>query len=205
MFFDIAAIKKILSVENKNELSKDAKVNDQNIEIDNKEKMINDAMWVVNTAVYKFSTEYYYSHISKEDIFQVCCLGLVKAANLFDPNRGTKFTTFATICVQSEIYRELNKGYNKEKWNESLEEQEDQFEVSNSFTDDSEAEYHYTTQLELLKAEAKQGTIKRGIEIIQLKCENYSKSEIIKKLDITECIYKKRLLSARKYLKDSLT
>jgi len=40
-----------------------------------------------------------------EDLVQVGCLGLIKAIERFDPERGTEFTTYATPTIVGEIKR----------------------------------------------------------------------------------------------------
>jgi RNA polymerase sigma-B factor len=48
-----------------------------------------------------------YRHGSEpfEDLFQVACLGLVKAINRFDPERGTSFEGFAAPTILGELKR----------------------------------------------------------------------------------------------------
>ena len=45
----------------------------------------------------------------KEDLFQVGCIGLIKAADNFDPNKGIKFSTYATHRIYGEI-----RNYNRD-------------------------------------------------------------------------------------------
>lgn len=42
-----------------------------------------------------------------EDMFQIGCVGLVSAANTFDPELGYKFSTYAGSCITTELYKEF--------------------------------------------------------------------------------------------------
>lgn len=42
-----------------------------------------------------------------EELFQVGCLGLVKAVDRFDPERGTRFSTYAVPLILGEVQRYL--------------------------------------------------------------------------------------------------
>jgi RNA polymerase sigma-B factor len=45
--------------------------------------------------------------VRDEDLVQVACIGLVKAARRFDPDRGTDFAAFAVPTISGEIKRHL--------------------------------------------------------------------------------------------------
>ena len=48
--------------------------------------------------------------IDYEDMVQAGCLGLVKAAGNFDPQRGLKFSTYAVPVILGEIRRLFRDG-----------------------------------------------------------------------------------------------
>ena len=45
--------------------------------------------------------------LDEEDLFQVGCIGLLKAVDRFDPARGTRFSTYAVPLILGEIQRYL--------------------------------------------------------------------------------------------------
>lgn len=45
------------------------------------------------------------SEENKDDLFQVGCVGLLKAVDNFDPNYGVKFSTYCVPMIQGEIRR----------------------------------------------------------------------------------------------------
>ena len=54
----------------------------------------------------------YNNGIDYDDIFQVACLGLIYAVERFDPQKGVKFTTFATPTIIGEVRRYFrDKGF----------------------------------------------------------------------------------------------
>jgi RNA polymerase sigma-B factor len=53
----------------------------------------------------KLATRYVGSHEPFDDLFQVACLGLVKAIDRFDPDAGYAFASFAVPTILGEIKR----------------------------------------------------------------------------------------------------
>lgn len=47
--------------------------------------------------------------LHRDDIISSGLLGLVKAANTFDSERGTKFSTYAALCIRNEMLMYIRK------------------------------------------------------------------------------------------------
>lgn len=63
--------------------------------------IVEEHVWIARHAARRFAGR----TAASDDLFQVACLGLVKAANRFDPERGVRFATFAMPTVVGEIRR----------------------------------------------------------------------------------------------------
>lgn len=48
-----------------------------------------------------------------DDIYQEGCIGLYKAAKIFDESKGYKFSTIASICIGGEISKFISRYFNK--------------------------------------------------------------------------------------------
>lgn len=71
-----------------------------------RESLINENLGLVHACANKFrgrGTEY-------DDLFQAGCVGLVKAADNFDPSRGFAFSTYAVPVILGEIRRIFRDG-----------------------------------------------------------------------------------------------
>ena len=44
-----------------------------------------------------------------EDLFSIGLIGLMKAVNTFNPNKGVKFTSYATPIIRNEIFKTFRK------------------------------------------------------------------------------------------------
>lgn len=52
------------------------------------------------------------SHVDMDDLFQIGSIGLIKAYDKFDPEHGTKFSTFAVTSIRWEIQMFLSDKLN---------------------------------------------------------------------------------------------
>lgn len=66
-----------------------------------KELVVNQNLGLVWSIVHRFKNNYY----DKEDLFQIGCIGLMKAVNNFDINYGVQFSTYAVPIIMGEIKR----------------------------------------------------------------------------------------------------
>lgn len=66
-----------------------------------REKLIEANLGLVHSVVKKFLGRGY----DAEDIFQIGCIGIIKAADKFEPSYGVKFSTYAVPMIMGEIKR----------------------------------------------------------------------------------------------------
>jgi len=66
-----------------------------------KEKVVEENLGLVWSIVHRFKNSYY----DKEDLFQIGCIGLMKAINHFDPKYNVQFSTYAVPIIMGEIKR----------------------------------------------------------------------------------------------------
>jgi len=69
-------------------------------------RLVSDNMGLVYAVARKYSNSTVTS-LSMEDLIQEGNLGLIKAAQKYDPEFGTKFSTYATLCIEEAIKRAL--------------------------------------------------------------------------------------------------
>ena len=89
----------VLKESEKTELLKKAKAGDKKA----REEMVNGNLRLVLSVVQKFSGR----GESPDDLFQVGCIGLIKAIDNFDPNLDVKFSTYGVPMIIGEIRRFL--------------------------------------------------------------------------------------------------
>ena len=73
----------------------------QNNDEEAKTKLVKDNVFLVWSLVHRFNS----TTIEKEELFQIGCIGLVKAINKFDVNYDVAFSTYAVPIILGEIKR----------------------------------------------------------------------------------------------------
>lgn len=66
-----------------------------------KEQVVESNLGLVWSIVHRFKNSYY----DKEDLFQIGCIGLMKAINNFDSSYNVQFSTYAVPIIMGEIKR----------------------------------------------------------------------------------------------------
>ena len=70
-----------------------------------KEQVVKDNLGLVWSIVHRFKNSYY----DKEDLFQIGCIGLMKAINHFDPSYNVQFSTYAVPIIMGELNIKVTK------------------------------------------------------------------------------------------------
>lgn len=76
---------------------------------ESRNKLITDNMKLVYHCLKKFHIEL--GSNNYEDLFQDGCIGLIKAADIFDPTKDVKFSTLACKCIMNEIRCTMRKDF----------------------------------------------------------------------------------------------
>ncbi len=90
---------KVLVEKEKTELLKKTKLGDKNA----REELINGNLRLVLSVIQRFTSR----GENLDDLFQVGCIGLIKAIDNFDINLGLKFSTYAVPMIIGEVRRYL--------------------------------------------------------------------------------------------------
>lgn len=116
-----------------------------------------------------------------EELFQMGCVGLVKAGKRFDPNRGFKFVTYASHIIQNE----WKQSYRKKRINTiSLEEPiTDNLKLSDMLVDKNIQNGIYVEEIFLKTIE---GFSDRDKRIINLDMRGIKQVDIAKELKISQ-------------------
>ena len=116
---------------------------------------------------------------SPEDIYQIGCIGLCKAAMKNRTESDAKFSTYAYICIRNEIFSALEYATVRRRREVLIDVFDDAQEAAayaDSFTEASDHE-DLVRALDSLK-KASSGITAKGIEAMQLYAKGYNYREI---------------------------
>ncbi len=80
-----------------------------------RDKLVNGNLKLVLSVIQKFA----HRGENMDDLFQIGCVGLIKAIDAFDENRGVRFSTYAVPMIVGELRRYL-RDYNSIRVSRSL-------------------------------------------------------------------------------------
>ena len=103
----------VLDQEEKAELFKRIKAGDEEA----RELYIKGNLRLVLSVIRRFQN----SSENPDDLFQIGCIGLIKAINTFNPQKNIKLATYASRCIENEILMYLRRN-NKTKMEVSIDE-----------------------------------------------------------------------------------
>lgn len=120
-----------------------------NGDIDAKKDFINHNIKLVILVVNKY---YNNTKYEKDDLISIGFIGLIKATNSYDINKGILFSTFATRCITNEILMYLRKN-NKHLSNISMDQtyntEDSEFTLQDTISDDTNIENDYENKITL--------------------------------------------------------
>ena len=70
-----------------------------------RDKVVSDNLGLVHAIVRRFEKR---GH-DREELFQIGCIGLIKAINTFNPVKNIKLATYASRCIENEILMYLRR------------------------------------------------------------------------------------------------
>ena len=77
----------------------------QNGDTDARETYIKGNLRLVLSVIQRFSG----SSENVDDLFQIGCIGLIKAINTYDTDKGSKLVTYASRCIENELLMRLRQ------------------------------------------------------------------------------------------------
>lgn len=83
---------------------------------------------------------------NKEDLFQVGCIGIIKAYKNFDPNKGTKFTSYAYRYIYGEISSYVREDHTV-KLNKEMSSLKNKIEIARNYLTQNLMRYPTTKEL----------------------------------------------------------
>ena len=162
--------------------------------------------------------KYYSNSVQQDDLISIGTIGLIKAINTFDPDKGTRLATYAARCIENEILMQF-RAQKKTAQDISVNEPIDTDSEGNPLTlmdiisteDEIVEDIYKMTMLKKLASEIEKIPNPREKSIIIMRYgldggKAMTQLEVSKKLNISRSyvsrIEKKALKSLRKALED---
>ncbi len=156
--------------------------------------------------------KYYNTSTPQEDLISIGTIGLIKAVNTFAFEKGARFATYASRCIDNEIlmhFRAAKKTANDIYMNESIDSEGDSITLLDTLADDFDMEENLELKIytEKLYDNIEKYLETREKEIIILRYGLYSQKaltqrEISKKLNISRSYVSRLEKKALDKLKD---
>lgn len=163
--------------------------------------------------------KYYSSSVQQDDLISIGTIGLIKAINTFDPDKGTRLATYAARCIENEILMQF-RAQKKTAQDISVNEPIDTDSEGNPLTlmdiisteDEIVEDIYKITMLKRLSAEVAKIKDQREKSIIMMRygldgARPMTQLEVSKKLNISRSyvsrIEKKALRELRKALEQN--
>lgn len=148
-------------------------------------ELIQEFQLMIYSIISSYQLEYGDYLVSKEDLFQEGCIGLIEACKSYVENDNTKFSTYAFVVIERRIQRtffRLLRPY-REEFSFDKYEYLDRMECF-KYDNVSDNKIKYNTNPNELLNELKYAT-ELDKKIISMRIQNYSYKEIAKILNIT--------------------
>lgn len=174
--------------------------------LNNRNKIIEVNLRLVSRLIknyYKSFCESLY-YIEYDDLFEVGCIGLIKAVDSYDISHKVKFVTYASRCILNEILMFLRKNKKLGNINSLNNNIDDEFEFMDLLLDDTNIENDYIDKelkKEVIESLVVLSELERKIVIMYfgINSLSYSQAQISEMLNISAS-YVSRIL-ARSYKK----
>lgn len=152
--------------------------------------------------VYKvFNNVYKYCQEAKDDLIQEGMMGLWKACQTFDGQRGIAFSTYAMVCIRNQMggyMRKENKYRSKvqslDKLVDGTKSEDTELDFLVEDEDTLEARVRLQDAIEIISREGCR-------EVIEMKLSGMSQKEIAKELNVSEATVSERMAHACKVVK----
>ena len=148
--------------------------------------------------------QYNLSYNDIEDWYGTLAIAMCKAAMVYDPSKNIKFTTFAGMCMQNEIYMVYRKENKCVKGLISLEQEisndTEKIKFSDLISDIHSSEYIYTIELLEIIRNVLKNFNNRDIKIIELCCQGEKQTEVAKEFGLVPSRINKIFMNFREKL-----